>query len=250
VAAGLQAANQFQTQAMVGQTVQQGVPTNVAAAGLAGQQQAAQAQQQVAQAQQAQAQSQQIAQAALQEQQRQAQASQFQRNVVTQEQALDGRSRLARLDQNLANELVDKQFVFDRDRAGAELMNIRNLEDFALSQAENREEFLNYQQELVQATDREIQVMQVLHQKLSAELEFRANRIETAKDQQAYVAMMKYKRKIEQDLLKKQERAALYGAAGGAIGTIVGAYFGGPAGAKAGGEAGQGGGANMASATE
>jgi hypothetical protein len=228
----------YNTQAQIGQAIQQNIPTNQAASLVAAQSTAAQGQQQVQQTQQQTQQNQQIGQIAMQDQQMTAQNQQFQRNMRTDKDRLQSESRLAQLNQTLKGELIDEQLQFQRDEAGRVFLNERQLMDFAVLQAEDKEQLMDYEQTARQASDRTLQLMEIMHKRLTQELQLDFEQREQRLSLESRRSIIEKQHELEKQYLKKKAKAANITGVLVATGTIVGAVYGGPVGAAAGGAAG------------
>lgn len=239
IAQGLQAARETQLQ----ETIRQARPAGPMAAQQIGAQQAAQAGQiQLQQAQQTQQDLQRLGQTAAQQTQLEAQQRVGQAQRAVSGKARELENKLAKLNQEVKNELLDKQLEFNKDERGRTIFNERQLADWAIQNAKSEEEFLNYKQAAEQMHQRKMQMLEVAYQKLSAQLRGEARLKGQKLDQESRNRIEEARRKIEQKLrqeqIEEQNRQAIWSGVGTIVGAGVGAFFGGPGGASAGAQAG------------
>ncbi len=236
VAAGQTAARQMQIQnavkavpvgAVTAPTAQE---TGAAAAQQAGQQKVQAAQQNVQQQGQ-------IGQVGLQEQNT---ANQNQIQSLQQgsrEQQTSAVERLGNLDAKLKQDIYDKNIQFQKDETGRTVLNETQMADYARVNAQNDQQYQNYAQTAQQASQRNLELMNVAHQKIMEDLDVRYEKAKQAGDQATMrdIANMKYE--TDQRMQREQARAANSAAAWTAGGTVLGGALGslaGPAGAQAG----------------
>lgn len=219
------------SQAAPGSGVRQAQQVGATLAGAAGQQQLA-AQQQAGQ------QAQQLSQAALAEQQRAGAQAVGQQQLATQRQAISTADRLGKLDQNLKNQLFDQQMTFQRDEAGRTMLNDRQLLDYARAKAHSDEQFRNYQQQVEQASQRKIAILEAAHKKLTQEMEQASQGRRQRLDQKTQEELVNMKRhlekKLEAEQIRRQQKVGMWSMVGTVAGGVIGGVAGGPAGASAG----------------
>lgn len=150
---------------------------------------------------------------------------------------MESAATLARLDQSLKNKLLDEQLKFNTDQAGRQVLNERQLADWAATQARDLEEFKNYQQIVDQTTRRELQVYEAAHRQITQTLEQGYVKGKQSLDQEHRLKLEQQKQQLEKTIKEKQQNAANRASMWQAAGTIVGAGVGlifGPAGSVAG----------------
>lgn len=259
LASGLQAARDMQMQQFAAKA-----PTTAAITPMAqqaGAQLATQAgQESLALQQQAAQQQQQLQQQALQQQQMAAQAEQATLQAAAENQKIQNIQRFSNLSEQAKKELLDSRLQFSRDEAGRQFLNERQLGDFAVLQAKNREELANYVQRETQAHERKKQTLQhamsLIEQQLKQEYLVNkkiADQLSTAKQSgkelgtterlaqqsaQKLIELETEKRIIEssilQDIANQEAKAAKWGMILGVAGAVGGGIAGGPGGAQAG----------------
>jgi len=164
---------------------------------------------------------------------------------------INNNNRLATLDNDIKNQLLDQQLKFNKDERGRVLLNDRQLADAAILTAKNQEDLMNYKQSITQMNERKLQTMQTAYNQL-------AQAMRTGYDQDGQVLnyntkveiknmMTDAQKAIQSEKNRQAANAAAWTAAGTIVGTVVGGVVGGPGGAKAGGEAGGAGGGYAAS---
>lgn len=146
-------------------------------------------------------------------------------------------ARLARLGEDVKNELLDNTLTFQRDKTGRTLFNERQLLDFAAFKARSSEDFEAVKQKQMQMHNRNLMLMEQASKVLQAELSEMTNRKMTEQDNATKMKLAKLKSNAD----KKARDAAnsqLQGAAmGRGIGMIVGGIAGGVAAYVTGGSA-------------
>ena len=248
LATNLQAARDIQLQGAVRaqpQPSQQQQPIQQQAAAMGAQQAQQQGQQQIQQAQQTNQINQNIANQQLQEQQRQGQKKQFEANVRNRQRKMDTGKLLASFGQDVKDEILDSRLEFATDESGRAYMNNRQMLDFAMTQAQNSEQWQSYKQDREHAYQVKLQVFETAHKQIMQQLEHEFTKAEHEKDQALEQKLLIAKQKIEEKIQKERADAANEAAMWQAGGTIVGAGIGaavggGAAGAVAGGAIGGG----------
>lgn len=167
--------------------------------------------------------------------------------IGQQERAVQGLQRqqgekLSRLGEDVKNQLLDQQLTFRQDEAGRALMNERQTADWAAANARSEEEFLDYQQQAMQMSERKLQMLETASQRLTSAIQngyiIEGQRMDNDTRRQILEQKAALDKKIEQERIARANKAAMWGAAGSIVGAVVGGAFGGGAGAQAGSEAG------------
>lgn len=251
VTQGLQAAQETQLQETIRQARPQAGPRAAQALGAQQAQQIGQAQLQ--QQQQTQQDIGRLAQVAGQEQRLQTQQRVGEAQRGFSRKARQQADKLAELDQELKNKLLDQQLDFKQDERGRALMNERQLADWAVMNAKNEEQFKNYQQQVEQMGRRKEQMLEAAYRKLTAALQgkgaFKEQRLDQESKQRILEARKQVQNKIRREQIEQANRQAMWSGLMTAVGAGAGAAFGGPGGASAGGQAGAGIGAGAATLT-
>lgn len=237
-----QQARQVQLQSQI----QQASPTaGPALAQQMGAQQAAQAGQIQSQAaQRGQQQTQLMGQTALSEMGRQQRQEGFEQQLALSANQRSAADRLANIDKKLKTQLLDDQLQFRKDQAGQDLLNERQLADWAALKAESGEEFAEYAQAAQQVYEREIQMLETANKKITQALEQGYIAKNKPLDREMRKKLAQQKQALELEIQKKQNKAAnksaIFSTAGALGGAAVGGLIAGPAGAMAGSAVGQG----------
>lgn len=248
-AAGIKQANDLGVQALANQAT--GAADKVANVKQASQQvgaaqTAATGQKQVAQAQQQVQQAGQIGSAGLQEQAATAQNALATKKLNLDKEHLTNTNRLAALSRDLKQKLFDDNMTFKRDETGRAFFNDRQLCDWAVTKAKSQEEFKNYQQKVMQAYDRKMQMLEVAHRKILQAIDQASRQNVQIAQYQGNKALYKAKAAMEAKIAelgdKRKAAGQMWGTGlgvvGGVAGGIAGAYAGGPMGAIAGASGG------------
>lgn len=248
-AKGLEQARTVQMQEQL-----RGIPAGVGGPGLAqkiGGQQAQQTGQiQLQQAQAGQTSAQLMGQMGLEGQAREQRQRGFEQQLTLDKNQQKISESLNNLKKDLGNKLLDQQLTFQKDSAGQTLLNERQLLDWAATKAESAEEFANYAQAMQQVSEREIQMMEMAHKKLTQALTqgeiMRGKKLDRALQKE----LVEKKRALELEIEKKKNaaanRASIFQAVGTVAGAGLGAYLGAgtptgaATGAAVGGSLGQG----------
>ena len=228
-AQGQQAARQIQLQQQVAQAPQ---GMGVRAAQATGAQQAQQAGQiAVDTAKKGQAEQIQLGQLGLQERGTQLRGAQAQSELAASQEQFETGEKLAKLGNEIKQELFDKQMEFKQDELGRTQFNNRQMVDWAISKAKSAEEFKDYQQKAQQALERKSQIMKIASQKVEQALQQEFMRAEQEKDhelkkqlQQMMAAHQQAKQNAENDInLKNAQWAAGTAIIGAGIKAFAGA---------------------------
>lgn len=151
-------------------------------------------------------------------------------------------AKLAALDNDVKNQLLDQQLTFNKDERGRTLLNDRQLADVAILKAKTEEDIAAYKQNVDQMNARKLQAMQAAYHKLAQTLKSGVaadgQRLDFQTKQEIKTMMNEAEKSIQKAKNDAEAKAAMWAAAGTVVGTVVGAYFGGAGGAKAGGQAG------------
>lgn len=223
-------ADQLQAGRMVG--LQQAVASATAATPQAAQQigaQSATAAGQVAvqSAQTAQQQQKQLGAAALQQQAADSREELNSRQLGLAQKSRALSNQLASLDSRLKNELWDKQMKFQQDELGRQQFNERQLFDYQLSKVKNEEEWLNFEQDVRQVSERRMQMLKTAQAKLEQTLKNDFQKGQQELDQEQRKRLIEAKRALEQKIAEERRRQSNRASMFQAGGTIVGAVAGG-----------------------
>ncbi len=249
IAQGQQAAQQMQLQQAVQkagpkvQTTTTAQDTGAAAA-------ANQGQQMIEGAKNSLQQNQQVGQVGLGEQQRQGQQEVAGAQQGLNQQQMDNVERLANLSEGTKQQLYDANMQFQKDEVGRTLFNEAQLADYAVTKAQNAEQFRNYQQQAEQMNKMKLDLMESAYAKITEDLNQKAAVANQKQDQQVALEIAQKKREADLEMQKARNKAANSAAMWTAGGTAAGAAagsFGGPAGAMAGGSLGGAAGGAVAS---
>jgi len=238
-----QATQQIQMQQALGQMSQAGQGGKQAAQGIG--QKAAQAagQAQVAAAGQTLQQQGQVAGMQQQEQQEsaridlqgRAQASKIRQNSLA--------NQLAKTNQELKQDLFDKQNQFQKDELGRTFWNDRQLADWKISQAKSDEDLLGYEEQVRQETSKKMAMLEAAQKAIMQKKQQAFASGELAQNQALAKELAQAERDVADKMRKAQEKASrnamILGAAGSIIGAGIGS-FAGPGGAIIGAQVGAG----------
>ena len=239
-AQGLQSARDIQFRQSIG-TAPQGAGVG-AARQLGTQNAAASGQQTIAQAQQGLQNQQNLGQLALGEQQMQ-QTGQIAGQELSLEQHREKlASKLASISEEATRKVFDSRMEFQVDEMNRTHFNERQLADFAVMQARNKEDLAKWEQESHHAHKRKIQLLETMHKKVLAAMQEEFAKSEQSKSQDQIQLLKQMEKDMAEKIRKEKQEAAnkggMWSAAGTVVGTVIGAYVGGPAGASAGGKIG------------
>lgn len=150
--------------------------------------------------------------------------------------------RLAELNNNVKNQLLDDQLKFAKDERGRTMLNDRQMADVAILRAKNAEELASYKQSVDQMNQRKLQAMQAAYHKLEQAMKTGYNSdgqvldFQTKKDLKTMMTDAEKSMQAEKNRIEANN--AMWTAAGTIAGTVIGGIFGGAGGAKAGGQGG------------
>lgn len=184
------------------------------------------------------------AQLSLGQQQLRDQGQQFDAGLAQQTQAVANEDVLAGLDLGVKRRIFDDRIAFKQQQIGQGALEASQLVDWAATKARSKEELAGYTQEVQQATEKQLQVMQagydMMAQTLKAETEGRIQQLDQQTKLEVTEAMGAFKRQIEEAQAKKAAQQQLMTGVLTVAGAGAGAVVGGPMGAVAGGSAGGG----------
>jgi hypothetical protein len=168
---------------------------------------------------------------------------------------MDQATEFANLNEGLKKQLYDNTMQFQKDELGRTKFNEMQMADYYKVTAQNQEQFKNYSQQIQQATDRNIQMMEKAHQLVMEDFQSKYAAAKEAGDDRTMAAIQKAKFDADQAIQKEKNRAASRAAAwstgGAVVGGVVGAvYGGGPVGAAAGAGVGSAVGGGIGGATQ
>ena len=240
VARGLQEARTTQLQAQV-QKMQPGATTGqVQQLGgqLAGQQAATGLQA----AQQTQNQLQQVGQLGLQQQGRQERQTNANQQLTLSAKQRELGQKLSELGEGVKDKILDQNLQFKTDQAGRQLLNQRQLFDWAITNAKSQEEYNNYAQAAQQASERKIMMLNTAQAKIDQALKqgyISKNRpLDNELKKQLLEQRNALEKQIQNDKAKAANRAAMVQAGGAIVGAVVGGVLAGPGGASVGASVG------------
>jgi hypothetical protein len=197
----------------------------------------------------------QVAQTGLQNMQMQATQRLGQQGRQISARQRDIENRLASLSTDAKNKILDKQLEFKRDQNNQTYLNERQLADWAIMNAKNEQEFLSYQQQMEQASQRKIQTLEAAYKKIKQTLEHGYIGNKQQMDNDTKLRMKQAANALEEKIQKEYSdfavRKAMFSAGGAVVGAVVGGYLSGgnPAGAAGGAAVGSGLGTAAAGAT-
>jgi hypothetical protein len=159
-----------------------------------------------------------------------------QRNVSGKQREYS--DRLSKLGNELKDNLLDQNLEIRKDARGQALLNDRQLADYALATATSQEELKNYAQAMEQASSREMQMLEQAYNLITQQLTQMASKGELQMNQEQTMRLAQQKQALEQEIARKQRKAAnKAGIIGGAFtiaGAAIGAAYTGGAGAPVG----------------
>lgn len=143
--------------------------------------------------------------------------------LVRTEQELQ--NRLYSVNRRLGKELWSAQLRFEKDELGRTMFNERQLADWKLSKARTMEDLANYEQQVRQASQKRMAILEAAEKKLRQELEQQWTLDETRRDQEFTIRLQKavhaLRMKREREMAAAASRAARNSAIGGIIGGVV-----------------------------
>jgi hypothetical protein len=163
--------------------------------------------------------------------------------------SLKQRRELDALGRDVKAKLVDSRLQFERDEAGRKFSNDRQLSDYAISSAKSDVELQSRMQDMKQAYETKIQLLDHVNQKILEAVNQGFLNNEQKLDYEQKVKLLNMHKEIEAQINAAKAKAAntqmIFTGAGMAIGAAVG----GPAGAMVGGAVGSIAGGTVAEAT-
>jgi len=168
-----------------------------------------------------------------------AQASKIRQNSLA--------NQLAKTNQELKQDLFDKQNQFQKDELGRTFWNDRQLADWKISQAKSDEDLLNYEEQVRQESSKKMAMLEAAQRAILQKKQQAFASGELAQNQALAKELAQAERDVADKMRKAQEKASrnamILGAAGSIIGAGIGlAVSGGnPAGAMIGAQLGAGG---------
>ncbi len=156
--------------------------------------------------------------------------------------SLKQRKELAAVGADVKTQILDSRLQFARNEAGRKFSNDRQLMDYTIATAKTEVEFRSRMQEMRQASDRKIQLMEQSAQKLveAAKRGFLTSEQTLDYNQKVYLLNLakEMEEKIAKEKAKNNNKLMVAQGVGSAIGGVVGGIYGGPVGAMAGASAG------------
>lgn len=178
-------------------------------------------------AQQAQQQASQIGRLALGNDAQDNQESLANRQLGLAKQQRDNVAALGNLDAGLKQTLYDANMTFQQDELGRTLFNDSQLMDYKLATAQSEEDWLNFEQQVKQTSDRKMQMLKVSYQKLEQALQQDDMKNGQSLDQATKLKLVTAKAALQQKIAKEKAKQANRAGAFQAGGMIVGAVAGG-----------------------
>lgn len=182
----------------------------------------------------------------------QAQAQQGREQVAaaqrgTEEGRLTAAARTSDLDSQTKDQILGSRLQFNQDNAGRLFLNQRQLADWALTRAKSGEDLKGYQQQVEQASQRKLAMMDVAQKKLTQALQQGYIRQKGDMDHATYLKIAQAKSDLEREIQKAKAKSAgdaqIWSTAGAIGGAVIGGAIGsaaGPMGMAAGANAGAG----------
>ena len=243
----LQESARMRSQEAIKQAAQSGAPMGIQQQRQLSQQSAAAQAQPIIQSAQKQAeQAQKIQQLSAQEQQQQNQQKLRERDLQITQAGRKIQGQLRAYNSKLSNIIYDDNLEFQRDELGRTVFNERQLADFAIVSAKSEIEYRQFEQNLRQASERKLKLLQVAQKRILEEMEQSFRQSEQELDQAQALKLAEMKRNIEEKIRREQararNRASMFQAGGTILGAAIGAYGGAPGamlGAQIGGGLGQ-----------
>lgn len=130
--------------------------------------------------------------------------------------------RVFSMDRKLGEEIFVKQMKFQRDEFGRMLFNERQLADFKMMVANDKEEWYAFEQKQRLISKRKMKFMEIAHKKAQQKLEQEFLKSEQEKNHEATLALKQLIQKLEMDMLKEQAEAANRQARNSALGAMIG----------------------------
>ena len=140
-------------------------------------------------------------------QQQEAQGQVFASQQKSAELQREARNVLHSASEDAARELFDSQMAFQRDEMGRIFLNERQLMDFALQQGIDAEQFRDYEQEVQQATQRSLQILEAEENAIRQALEQEVKKAEQHRDQEL-IRELRTLEKQTNDRIERQQRMA------------------------------------------
>lgn len=201
-----------------------------------------QAQQQQAATQQT---AQQVTQLAAQQQQQAASGQTAAAEAALKREGIATESELSEKQRQVEDQIFQDQIQFQKDELGRTEYSQEQMMDLALWSAQSTEDFKDRVQTIEQEADKELALLQALHNSIETTLKGSFAMGEQQLDQASKERMVEVQRELQRRIEDRQKKAAkrgTYGQVGGLVGGIgggiVGGYLGGPVGAVAGAAAG------------
>lgn len=151
------------------------------------------------------------------------------------QKSIDFANRLAKLDENTKDQLLDQQISFQKDKRGKAFLNDRQLMDYAVTHAKNSQDFQNYAESIQRASQRQISMWETASKKLGAELERQQALGDQAQNAQLKKELAQLKIEADKKAADAKRKAANRGSMFSTVGTVGGAIVGGVIGGMAGG---------------
>jgi hypothetical protein len=129
-----------------------------------------------------------------------------QRNVSGKQREYS--DRLSKLGNELKDKLVDENLEIRKDARGQALLNDRQLADYALATATSQEQLKSYAQAMEQASSREMQMLEQAYNLITTQLSQMAAKGELQMNQEQTMRLAQQKQALEQEIARKQRKAA------------------------------------------
>jgi hypothetical protein len=149
------------------------------------------------------------------------------------------RADLSELGRLVKQQVFDSRLQFKADERGRNFSNARQLADYAVASARDRQELAERLQDMQQSYEKEQIMFDAVNKKLVQAIEAEYKKSEQERDQEMLRTLAEMKRAAEREQRRRAAKAQAINSiiVGGA--TIAGAVYGGPAGAAAGAGLGQ-----------
>lgn len=135
-------------------------------------------------------------------------------------------ARLARLGEDVKNELLDNNLNFQRDKAGRTLFNERQLADWSALKARGAEELEAFKQRSAELHETKMMMLQQSYKVITQHLDAMTNKALTAQDLETREFLAKAKAAVERKISDETARRAQNASIGRGVGMVVGGVVG------------------------
>lgn len=165
-----------------------------------------------------------------------------QAKLARQAQSTKNEAQLASMDATTKKQLLDDRMNFQSTQVGVGTLQTSQLMDWAVSKAQSQQQLADYQQQVQQATQKQIAMYKQGYDAMSATLEAESKGQIQKLDESTKLQIAAAQADFHQKWLQAQAQAAahqqMFAGGGAVVGGIIGAIYGGPAGAAAGSSVG------------